>query len=55
MASHDWHPCDVERGYEVRGRDDMYQIRDRDANVVDLTADEFDQWRSEGPNPKGLT
>lgn len=54
MASHDWHLCDVERGYEVRRYDDAYQIRDRDGNVVDLTATEFEQFRLEGPNPKGL-
>jgi len=55
-TDHDWHLFDVERGYEVRRVGDTYEVRDVDNPdaVTPLTADEFEQLRSEGDNPKGL-
>jgi len=55
-TDHDWHLFDVERGYEVRRVGDTYEVRQVDAPdaVTPLTADEFEQLRSEGDNPKGL-
>jgi len=54
-TDHDWHLFDVERGYEVRQLDDgSYEARDADGNVTPLTAAEFEQWRADGENPKGL-
>jgi hypothetical protein len=53
--AHDWHLFDVERGYDAKpdgsGR---WLLRDRDGSVTELTAEEFEQSRVQGPNPKGL-
>ena len=51
----DWHPFDVQAGYDVRRvEDDAWEIRDADGKVTTLTDAEFEQLRAEGPNPKGL-
>lgn len=59
VKAYDWRPFDLEAGLDARqitaeGEPDRYQVRDRDGNVTDLTADEFAQLRDVGPNPKGL-
>lgn len=56
---HDWHLFDVEKGYECRQvtdseTDNVWEIRDKDGNVTQLSDDEFEQFRAEGDNPKGL-
>ena len=56
--SHDgWHDFDVERGYEVKSEDggQVWRIRDRDGVVTVLTAEEFNQLRTSGENPRGLS
>jgi hypothetical protein len=56
MDDHEWHLFDVERELEVRRVHGKWQIRpvDRREEVEDLTDEEFEQLRAEGPNPKGL-
>lgn len=53
----DWHMFDAEHGYEVREVADGYEIRQQNKpdDVTHLTPDEFEQLRSVGPNPKGLS
>lgn len=51
---HDWHLFDVERGYEVKRVGDRYLIRKDGDLTVELSEEEFDQLRAEGPNPRGL-
>ena len=58
---HDWHLFDQGRGYEVRREGDEWWVRRRheDADVIEevvycLAKAEFDQLRSEGPNPREL-
>jgi hypothetical protein len=56
-TNHDWHLFDQLRGYEVRRLDaDRYEARrvGEPEIIIRLTAAEFEQWREEGPNPKGL-
>ena len=55
-VDHDWHMFDDQRGMEVAREGDIIWVRytsDPDAITV-LTPAEFDQLRSEGPNPRGL-
>jgi hypothetical protein len=57
---HDWHLFDAERGYEVRqttpdsegNRWEVRKVGSKD--VVVLDDDEFEAFREDGPNPKGL-
>jgi hypothetical protein len=55
---HDWHAFDVGRGWEVRrlasGEFEARQAGDS-SRIWRLTPVEFDQWRSDGPNPQDLT
>jgi hypothetical protein len=53
----DWHLFDSETGYEVRQLGDgSYEARPVDApdEVTRLSTEEFEEWRAEGPNPRGL-
>jgi len=52
--SPEWHRFDVERGYDVRPTEDGYEVRDESGKVTALTAEEFEQLRAEGENPKDL-
>lgn len=55
MEDHDWHVFDVEKGWEVARRGDKWLARRIGTEpVIELTPDEFDQWRREGPNPEGV-
>lgn len=52
---HDWHPFDVERGYDVRQvHEDRWELRDKDGRTWELNAEEFEQLRSTGENPKDI-
>jgi len=53
---HDWHLFDEEHLYQVRRIDGQWKVRrvDNPLRLIVLTDEEFDQWRSEGVNPKGL-
>lgn len=54
---HDWRILDAEIGMEVARIGDSWHIRyAADRSVVTVLTDaEFDQLRSDGPNPKGLS
>lgn len=56
MDDHDWHLFDAEQGYEVATEGDRHLIRrvGSATTLRSLTAEEFEQLRAEGPNPKGL-
>jgi len=52
---HDWHPFDVERGYEAAQVDeDTWLLRDRDGNEWSLSAVEFNLLRSPLANPQDI-
>lgn len=51
----EWHPLDVEKGYDCRFLENgNCVVRTRDGVETELTPEEFDQFRAEGPNPKEL-
>lgn len=54
---HDWRIFDVEKGMEVAQFDNVWHVRYTadPSKVTTLTNEEFDQLRSGGPNPKGLS
>lgn len=48
----DWHPFDVERGYDVAQKDeDTWLLRDRESRVWELNAEQFNALRSLELNP----
>lgn len=51
---HRWHEFDVETGMEARRTWRGWQVRDRHGTKTRLTADQFEQLRQPGANPKGL-
>lgn len=52
---HDWHPFDVDKGYEVRRVDEFsWELRDREGHEWTLSLAEFDQLRSTGVNPQDI-
>lgn len=57
---HDWHTFDAKRGYEVRqttpdSEGNRWEVRKTGSDrVVVLDDDEFEKFREDGPNPKGL-
>jgi hypothetical protein len=55
MADHGRHLFDAEKGYYVTQLNDNEFVIDQDGEVVaHLNAEEFEQFRTEGPNPRSL-
>lgn len=58
MNEHDWHLFDANKDYEVRFVEHPthpWHVRKLGEDVATtLTNEEFNQWRKEGPNPRGL-